>query len=481
PAGASMLILFSIITAFIGALTYWFSEWRALAIIILFLIINYVTSLGWFSHPNQAYGLDYDGYRPTYSYDNLQAVCFSERVAADRLATERILQRWERRVAPGRAKPKMVLLCASGGGLKAAVWSTHVLQTIDRRTQGALFDQTVLMTGASGGMLGMAYLRELYRQQQQGDTIDYHDPYYRDRISLDLLNSIAFTIVSTDLFLPWTHFTYAGQTYFKDRGYIFEEQLNENTEGILDHPLSAYRQDEAEGRIPLLFLTPSIVNDGRQLVVSPQGVSYMMIPPAGLNQRGSFEPDAVDFGWLFGEQQADSLRFLSALRMSATYPYVLPNVHLPSSPEIEVVDAGFRDNYGILAATRFLQVFKDWIEENTSGVILIQISSSEKIERIEANPPQGLFSSFFSPLGIAGKVFTVQEFEHDASLSFIYDLLGPDQVDLVRFIYQPRDKNRLEASVSFHITEQEEEDVIQALELPENQSGLRRLEQLLAR
>jgi hypothetical protein len=354
-----------------------------------------------------------------------------------------------------------------------------VLQTIDQRTNGALFDHTVLMTGASGGMLGMAYLRELYRRQQEGDSLDYRSAYYRDRISLDLLNSIAFTIVSTDLFLPWIHFNYAGQTYFKDRGYIFEQQLNENTEGVLDRPLAAYQQDEAAGRIPLLFLTPSVVNDGRQLVISPQGVSYMMIPPVGLDQRGSFEPDAVDFGWLFRGQQADSLRFLSALRMSATYPYVLPNVHLPSAPEIEVVDAGFRDNYGILAATRFLQVFKDWIQQHTSGVILVQISSSEKIERIEANRQQGFLSSLFSPLGIAGKVFAVQEFEHDASLSFIYDLLGHDRFDLVRFIYQPRDRNRLEASVSFHITKQEEEDVIQALELPENQSGLRRLEQLL--
>ncbi len=68
--------------------------------------------------------------------------------------------------------------------------------------------------------------------------------------------------------------------------------------------------------------------------------------------------------------------------MNATYPYVLPNVHLPSMPGIEVLDAGFRDNYGIVSAVRFIHVFKDWILKNTSGVVMVQISSSENIENI---------------------------------------------------------------------------------------------------
>ena len=340
-------------------------------------------------------------------------------------------------------------------------------------------DRTVLMTGASGGMLGMAYLRELYYQGQKDPTINYCSPEYRDRISLDLLNSVAFTIVSNDLFLPWTHVEYAGNSYFRDRGYMFEQQLNENTQGLLDKPISAYQQAEASGQIPLLYLTPSVVNDSRQMVISPQGVSFMMIPPVGLEQHGAFEVDAVDFGWLFSQHQADSLRFLTALRMNATYPYVLPTVHLPTEPEIEVVDAGFRDNYGILAATRFIQVYQDWIKENTSGVVLVQISSSEKIERITPSNTKGMVESLFNPLGIAGKILAVQEFQHDANLSFIYDLLGPDHFELIRFLYHPTDKSKLEASVSFHLTAAEKQDVLNALTQSQNQLNLQRLVDLL--
>ncbi len=479
PAAASIIILFSIFIAFIGALTYWFAEWRAFVIILLLIGINYITSLGIFNHQNQAYGLSYDSPPAKYVYDSLEQICFSEQIELDKLATTDILANWEARVSPGGEKPKMVLLCASGGGLKAAVWSMHVIQTADSLLNGRLLDQTVLMTGASGGMMGMAYLRELYYQSLHNPSINYRDSIYREKISLDLLNSIFFTIVSNDLFLPWTRFEYGGESYFRDRGYIFEQQLNENTDNLLDKPLSAYRQPEQDGLIPLLYLTPTILNDGRQLIISPQGVSYMMIAPVGIERPGAFEVDAVDFGQLFSKQHADSLRFTSALRMSSTYPYVLPTVHLPTEPAIEVVDAGFRDNYGILAATRFIQVFRDWIHENTSGVVLVQVSSSEKIETISPSGKSGIVTSLFNPLGIAGKLLVVQEFEHDANLSFIYDLLGPDHFELVRFLYHPANEYKLEASVSFHLTGNEKADVLRALSSEANQSSLRQLVQAI--
>ena len=278
-------------------------------------------------------------------------------------------------------------------------------------------------------------------------------------------------------FLPWSRFEYQGNVYTKDRGYIFEQQLNENTDFLMDKPLGAYHRAEAEAQIPMLYLTPSIINDGRRLIISPQGVSFMMIAPVGLEKHDAVEVDAVDFGWFFKHQGASDLRFLSGLRMNATYPYVLPTVHLPSQPSIEVIDAGLRDNYGILSATRFIQVFSDWIKEHTSGVVLVQISSAPKIEEIAPSDGTGIISSLFNPIGIAGKVFDLQEFEHDNSLGFIYDILGTDQFEVVRFIYKPT--GEYEAAVSFHITQGEKKDIHNAMALEENQESLRRLIQIL--
>ena len=76
-------------------------------------------------------------------------------------------------------------------------------------------------------------------------------------------------------------------------------------------------------------------------------------------------------------------------------------------------------------------------------------------------------------------MMVIQEFEHDNSLGFMYDLLGKGKFDVVRFLYRPSESHKLEASISFHITEREKEDVLKAIELEENQASLRRLVQLI--
>ncbi|MFN7119219.1 MAG: patatin-like phospholipase family protein, partial [Saprospiraceae bacterium] len=165
--------------------------------------------------------------------------------------------------------------------------------------------------------------------------------------------------------------------------------------------------------------------------------------------------------------------------MNATYPYVLPNVHLPSQPGVEVLDAGFRDNYGTISAVRFIHVFKDWILENTSGVVMMQISSSEKIEETYPSNTQGLISSLLNPLGIAGQLIVLQEFEHDNAIALTYEMLGKGKFEFIRFIYRPGKDAKVRAAISFHLTKGERENVLEAIHLAENQENLRRLARAL--
>ncbi len=481
PAAASLFLLGSVFTAFLGAVTYWFHEWRLTIILLLAILLNIVTSFDIANYRNRAYGLNYERNGAPYNYKRLLNQCSPEQVAADKAHTIKILEKWKQKAQlPDQPKPKMVILSVSGGGLRSAAWATKVVQTTDSLLDGRLLDHTVLITGASGGMFGMAYLRELQLRKLRGEPIDLYDHQHLDDISRDLLNPVAFTLVSSDLFLPWGRLQYGEHTYRKDRAYAFEEQLNENTRFRMDKPIQAYARPEAEAQIPLLFLTPSIVNDGRRLIISPQPVSYMTVAPIGVTHRNTVEVDAVDFHSVFREQEADSLRFLTALRMNATYPYILPNVHLPSDPEIEVMDAGFRDNYGLNSATRFIQVFRTWIQENTSGVVLIQISSSKKNTEIKAGSHKGVISSLLDPLGIPGQLLSLQEFEQDNNLGFVYDLLGPDQFELIRFMYRPGRNEQIQASISFHLTEREKKVIINDFLEADNQASLRRVISLLA-
>jgi hypothetical protein len=81
----------------------------------------------------------------------------------------------------------------------------------------------------------------------------------------------------------------------------------------------------------------------------------------------------------------------------------------------------------------------------------------------------------FNPVGIAGKVFTLQEFQYDNSLGLMYNLLEKDRLEVIRFIYRPRDRKKLKAAISFHITQLEKDDVLNAMWLPENRKSLEAL------
>ncbi|HHH50663.1 MAG TPA: patatin-like phospholipase family protein [Saprospiraceae bacterium] len=475
PAGASLFILASILVSITGAITYWFQEWRITVLIVLLIAINFITRYDYFNHKNKAYGLDYSKDYVTYDYATLNKSCYKDVVEEDKKNTLKILERWHQKAqVKNKEKPRMIFICASGGGLKASVWAMQVAQQVDSVLNGKLMKNTVLMTGASGGLNGLAYFRELYLRKQMGEELDIYNRKYVDNISKDLLNSIAVTIVANDLFLPWAKFKLGGHTYRKDRGYVFEKQFHENTNYVFDKTLKDYRQPEITATIPMLFVTPSVVNDGRRMIISPQNVSYMTKAPVRLADQSQIEIDAVDFRHVFKEHGADDLNFITALRMNATYPYILPNVYLPSKPEVEVMDAGFRDNYGINSATRFIHVFKDWIKENTSGVTLVVISGWNKIDEIKSSGKQGVLESLFNPLGIAGKILKLQDYEHDTNLGYIFDLLGEDMFDVIRFIYRPTDNNK-EASMTFHLTQKEENDILNAIYLQTNQTSLDRL------
>ncbi len=570
PAGASIFILFSIIAAVAGAVTYWFHTWRTSIFVLALVLINLVTGQDWFTFRNRAYGLDYGGELPAYSYQRLEELANPVAIARDRDSMRVILERWRART--GEEKPRMVLLCVSGGGLKATYWTTHVLQEAQAATRGELFRHTSLISGASGGMIGAAYVRDLtWAAQVDGEAIGYapdeptavpvvlrnraqsavqspiaregknssfpqntpvvseggasgfrqnppRDVSFRqnrwseldlqrdreqqtralaerrerlvdqrtlDSLQLeaaggDLLNSIAFAIVSRDLFLPSSHFTLDGERYRKDRGYAFEQQLNENLGGIFRKRLGDYEAAERAAEIPMLLLTPSIVNDARRLIISPLGVRHMTLPPAGVGRGDDFEVDAVDFGALFADQRAMRLPISTALRMNATYPYVLPNVYLPSSPPVEVMDAGFRDNFGVMEASRFLQVYREWITENTSGVTLVQVSTLEKFERPKERSPKGWISSMFSPLGVAGQLISLQDFQLDDNIGLLYELFGEERFEFVRFSYRPAE-DREAASMTFHLTEGEKADIRASIRHPENVRAMGRVRERLRR
>lgn len=480
PTGATIFLLASMFMALFGAIVYWFRRWAVLVFLGLMAVINVITGWGLFYYRNRAYGLDYrEEQRAPYTHEQLERLCTPELIARDIAEARRILDRWAaRNRGPHGERPKLVLLCVSGGGMRSSVWTMHALQQADIATQGRLMRSIVLISGASGGVLGAAYWRELYLRQQAGEPVNYNHPEHVAEIGADLLNAVSFAILTNDLFFPFRKFQSGNFTYRKDRGYLLEYQLNENCRGRLSRRLADYRQAEQEGRIPMMVVSPFVLNDARRLLISPQGVSYLMRPP-GNPAITRPEIDAVDFGRLFAQQQADSLAFTSALRMNCSYPLILPPVWLPTEPPVEVMDAGFRDNYGITTAARFAHALRDWIAENTSGVVILQVRCWEKRRPIQASTYKGIIENMLSPFSAAASLTAMQDFEQDNTLALLRDLLGPGKLQVIRLVYRPQKKED-EASMSFHLSKREKRDILEAIRDPEAQRALQHLQRALS-
>ncbi len=497
PAAASTILFLTILIMVAGAITYWLRGWTIFTIIMFIVLLNLVVKTEVLERSYHAYGLNYNGAKANYSLKALNSANEMGRINDDIASTTKILENWRAKFK-GEKKPKMVFICSSGGGLRSALWTTAAIQTADSLTAGKLMDHTMLMTGASGGLLGLSYFRELKLKNSLDPKFPLYDTKYLYNIASDNLNPIIFTLLVNDLFIPLPqYFEYKGHRYLKDRGYAFEQQLNANTENLLDKDLDDYKLPEQEAKIPMLIMSPTIINDGRKLFVSPQNISYMNTADVGGQRFDLDRIKGIEFRHFFKDQNADELRFLSAVRMSATFPYITPNISLPSEPAMEIMDSGISDNFGISDAIRFLFVFKDWINENTDGIIFLSIRDSNKNRPITESKGFSLFQKFFTPIrSLYVNWDNIQDFNNDnmieyaqgwfegkldkIELQYTNTPINTEYgIDLETEAITQQEFTSQRASLSWRLTGKEKKHIVESIRSEENQLALKKIIQLL--
>ena len=385
----------------------------------------------------------------------------------------------------------MVFLCASGGGKRASLWTLNALQTADSITQGQLMEKSVLITGASGGLIGASYFRELKLREKLGEPVKPYANIHRQKVSTDNLNPLIFSLLANDLFVGFTKFEYAKNFYQRDRAFTFEDQLNQITEKLMDKPISAYAAPESKGIIPMVILTPTVINDGRKIYIASRPVSFMNKEITTFSDYTSSKISGVDFNRFFEDQGSANLRFLSALRMSATFPYITPNTTLPTEPPIQIMDAGISDNFGLSDAVRFTYAFKEWISENTSGVIYVSIRDSPKLAAIMPKSGQTIMDDITQPISSVYNNFeNFQDIASDMLLGQAHSWLSIpiDRIDIqyqaesYTPILQKMDsirQNSARASLSWRLTTREKDGIVDNINSTKNRAELRKLKRLL--
>jgi len=474
PAAASILLFFAILTSVMGALSYFLRSWSLLFIILLYLTLNILYKYDVIDPRNKAYGLNYSNpNRPEYSLKSLEELNTKAKIDSDKTNMISILNHWKEN--QHEEKPLMIFFNFSGGGLRSADFSMNVLQKLDSLADGGIMNKTMLITGASGGMLSATYFRELYRLKRNGARIDLQSKQYINNISKDLLNPVFSSLITRDLISPSQKFTYGRYRYVKDRGYAFEDELNFNTKYVLDKPVGFYSNAEKLAQIPLLILSSTVTRDFKKMMICTQPLSFMMQPEYRDSSTKITGPDAIDFSALFNKMGPMDLRMLTALRMNATYPYVLPAVWLPSNPIIDVMDAGLRDNSGAELTFRFLNVFKDWIKENTRGILIIQVRSRIKGSWSNGYKTSGISDIITNPFTmIQTNWFTLQDYFQEDELSYLKNTFG-NKLHRVSFMYIPKNPEG-EAPLNFHLTASEKKEVSASMGRQNNLEALKQVE-----
>ena len=478
PAGASAFLLFTMLLMLFSALNSWFKGWTSTVLIAVVVGLNLLSvNTEAFLHDNAAVGLDYQAPPARYDHATVTALATDTATAAlDARDMTAILDRWLGRnqdLPLAGAKPKLIVVNTSGGGLRAMLWTFRCMQHADSLLGGSLMQRTTLLTGSSGGAIGAAYYRMRY--EAAGDTPPY-DPAFLEDMSSDILNPVAFSFVTNDMFIRYRRVHDGRYSYTLDRGLVFERRLNELTDSLLTVRLDDLVEAERAARVPVLVLSPTSVNDGRRLVISPQPVSFLTctapLPPV----TNPAEAEAIEFRRLFAEQEAGRLTLLSALRMGASFPYITPVVSLPSEPPMRVMDAGVRDNYGYRNTIAYLQALRGWIAANTSGVVVVQVRDKQK--DLPVRPAAGsLIDRLLDPVGsVYGNFVRVQDLDYDLMLKQAEAWAGfpIDMVDL-----QLRHDESDEISLSWHLTAVEKTQVLNAIRSPENRAAFERLRSLV--
>jgi len=477
PAAASMLVFFAVMIAFIGSLSYFMQSWSLPVAILIVIVINFLYEKEIIDPRNKAYGLNYvnKDRRPAYSKESLQALCTPEQVAADKKNMLGILDKWKQKQSS--QKPLMVFINVSGGGLRSAAFVMNTLQQLDSSSNGNLMKQTFLISGASGGMLAATYYRELYRYKRSNPSLNIYDKKYGEYISKDLLNPVFTSMMARDIFAPIQRFAVDNNRYVKDRGYAFEKKLSDNTRGLLNIQLKDIAKDEKEANVPMIIFNSVVKADARKILIGTQPLSFMM-KPAFFQNDSSLSPDAVDFAAMFKYQQPMNLRILTAMRMNATFPYVLPNVWLPSNPVIDVMDAGLRDNAGSETTLRFIDNFKDWIAANTSGVLILQLRD-RPIDEWEPKEPNNLTDMIVTPATmLQHNWFKLQGYSMNDQFSYFSN--GTQHINLTKatIMYKPS-KPEKGAALNFHLSAREKIDIVQSLYLEANRQKMIEINKLL--
>jgi hypothetical protein len=266
-------------------------------------------------------------------------------------------------IRAGKPGSAVVIVAASGGGIKAAAWTTRVLTGLEENNPHRFGDSIRLISAVSGGSVGAMYFVSEYDASGAGLPTTANDLEKAVACAeASSLDDIAWGLVYPDflrVFVP----------VFKhlDRGRALEAALTRelpNRRHHLSSPLADWREGVLEGWRPAVIFNATVVESGQRFLLGTTDLS-----PA----RGRTSLRDAEFPQFAGRD----ISLVTAARLSATFPYVSPAAR-PDIPgtQIHAVDGGYTDNYGMATLLAWLDEALRAPGNPIHRVLIIEIRAS---------------------------------------------------------------------------------------------------------
>ena len=404
PAGFVIAIAFSLAVSVYGAVRWWCAGFASPVLFVAFAVWVLLAALPGYRHTLRDFKAAYDDPKPITWGDRISPA------SANLIPPAEALTNWKTRVPTAGSQPRLVIVAVDGGGIRAATWAVSLLNAIENDVREFPHHVKVI-TGASGGMVGAAYYVASLMPPVQGQA-PVHQTAKGDRldrqgmlaaISDDSLEPAARKLIFGDLsplpFRAWA-----------DRGYALERAWEDRTK-VLGSTFADLWAGEKEGWRPSLVVSPVIVEDGRRLLISNLDLEALTKPGHG-DSVSALELRRMIPG-------AERLRLSSAVRMSASFPYVTPAVELPTIPLRRVVDAGYYDEHGVDLAMRWILHNEAALRAAASQIALIEIPDQPIRPRTFPDPcppawwSRGLADLVTPPQGILTSKDAATNFRND--------------------------------------------------------------------
>lgn len=379
PPAAGICIILGLIAATLGSFSFWLGGTHVLLLIGLIALLVRLAGRSMYRRRITHFDEYYAPERLAHlSHYEVNRPTIAGLVRQDAIP-------WRSSLPFAQGKRPLVLVCASGGGLRAAAWTAGILCALERRLPGFPY-HIRLISGASGGMYGAgAYVATLKPPPATvpQSTDDLHTISHKalfDGVASDCLSFVTHRLVFRDIIS-----TLITVPSWPDRGAALEEAFQQNVPEAFGKTFGEMASGEAAGWRPSLVYCPMLAEDGRRLLISNLDLDFLLVqegPRVGHRGQIMYSRAGYELGRLFpGTLQSFPLRV--ATRLSASFPYLSPAAVLPTSPRRRVLDAGYWDNYGTSIACGWLEAcvagdmragdLKRWMREHVSGVLLVQI------------------------------------------------------------------------------------------------------------